>query len=373
VSSALANKATYQDIIVGTDDDKIVSSKDIHEAFATGKPMFIDLIKPVDKVGLRLVTQIGSSSQHVVYIEARDMPGGDSANVVSVSYNNSSGGNRDYTNDISAAVGLLGSTTPVGNDSINMLSGNGYALSGIVGTTVIGEGSSTAVRGQNFGRSNNTMYGGLFDAYGQRAANTPNSSNIGAGGQARAGFDNIGLYGAGYDSTVGTNYGGKFIAYGGAVNNFAVWGSGNAYFTGYCEAQSFITSSDKQLKTKFKAPKDILQVKIQQYTKALPQVIYETLQRTIKGQTTEQTFDVKVKRDKEGKPEYNLEKTKIEIGVIAQDIQAVIPELVSKNERGDLTIDTVSVIYAYLASIQSKLVSLDKAVKALQTLQASIK
>lgn len=223
-----------------------------------------------------------------------------------------------YPIDVKAA-GTNGSFAVVAVGSEASGTQSGGLQGAVVGiNTATGEGAKNGIYGVMTGTTSRTDSASLGEAAvrgtNQVAGSAGTAVKIGTLGVSDgAGGINMGVYGTSLNGA--TNWAGYF--------------DGNVFYSGT------LTPSDSRLKSDFKAAPVLGALKIQSFDKHY------------------------VTRDDAGNEEQHS--VGRQVGIIAQDLQAVAPELVEE-AGGYLAVKETSVLFALIAELQSKVAALEGAV-----------
>ena len=141
---------------------------------------------------------------------------------------------------------------------------------------------------------------------------TSNGTAYGAGGSGTVGTTSTGILSLGYGGGTG------LVFQQGTVSTFYINSSSNAVFSGSVTASNFITASDAQFKTKIAAITD-----------------YETVLSSIRGVRFQW-----------------IDSGKNDVGVLAQEVQAVLPEAVEGVE-GSYTVAYMKLVPVLIEAVKS--------------------
>jgi len=205
---------------------------------------------------------------------------------------------------------------------------------------------------------NTTSYGigvrGIGGYYGVQGLSTVSGtgSRTGVRGNASGGSTNYGVYG--YATGTTANYGVYGYAAGGTTN-YAGYFSGNVTVTG-----TFSNPSDKNLKKN-----------INPLTGSLKKVL--NLQGvTYDWKSDQELIDFRKSSDSNGKEEarkFNFPKG-TQIGVIAQDVEKVLPELVQTDGEGLKSVDYIKIIPILIEAIKEQQKQIEKLSEELEAIKA---
>lgn len=234
-----------------------------------------------------------------------------------------------------------------GSVGINTAASSGYGLYVDMNDT---PGSNTGVYGLG------GYYGIRGSAYGDGAGTA-----YGAYGYASGASYNRGVYGYGYGGTIA--YGVYGYAYGGSSDNYA------GYFSGTVRATSFTTTSDFRMKKNIKDISGALSK-----LNKIRGVYYEWDQAAISNMNVVEPF-LDGEKNGEGKKAEILDvqfPKGIQVGVIAQEVETILPEAVFTDSEGLKSVDYSRIIPLLIQAINEQQVQIQKQNDEIEQLKAAM-
>lgn len=255
-----------------------------------------------------------------------------------------------------------------------------YSLGGYYGVraTATGSGSGTVYGSYNYSSSGSTNYGVYGKGYG-------GSYTYGVYGYGSSGsVTNYGLRGYGYGGT--TAYGVYGYASGGTYNR-AIYGSASTvtnsyagYFSGNVKITGTLTQgSDKRLKNNIEKISGALEklnnIDGVTYNWKSNDEIEVLFPSTISNEVISSKFDEedndKGENSIQNSDRFNFSQDK-QIGVIAQDVEKVFPELVITDGDGMKSVNYIGLIPVLIEAIKEQQIQIDKQSKEIEILKAAL-